>query len=662
VISWGQDQEVDAMRQLLNAHPKGALGCASGSHDALNACENYLGGALKDLVEKRDGRLVVRPGAGEPVAAVLQVLEKLEGKFGSTTTSTGHRLLPDYLRVQQSEGVDSKAMVEIFEAMKRNNWAADNVCFGGGGSLQKAQYDALKCAMKCSYVKICGHSRDISWGRHGGQNGFVSGADRTGRLALIKEQGTWKTVSEANVDPGSDKLVAVFRNGRILVENSLPDVRNRSRGKEVNLKAAHKAMGRPPGPPPRAQARPGEKRSPQELASNLRLKMGEMKHKAMQLKEQAQNLRTRQKIEDPAALLEQDKTLIDHFAKIYTMNLGLPARLAEACNISADLLEKKPPKDAEDFAVKLLEGCYSAEDAEVAKQNLRQRLREDLQAKAQSLNKVHTKKADGIAGASAADIQAISKIYDEHGGDLETIAGLTGAHIELMRKKPPQDGADFAKNLLEGVYTGDTSAMAKQALRDRLEQDLQERAKNLRKAKMVERAEGPSEADVQMVARIYIDNEGDLEKIAQLTGAHINLIRKRPPKDPSDFARTLLEGHYTGDESELAKSGLRDRLLQDLQEKSKNLRKAEVKESAVGPSQADVECIARIYNDHEGDLDVLAELCGVSVQLMQRHPPEDAEDFRGGCWTGRTRATPGSWRSRTCAPGCWRGWRSSRRS
>merc|ERR1719450_1850943 len=88
MTSWGREKEVDAMRNMLDKYPKGLVACVSDSYDIYQACEKYWGTELKEIIEKRDGFLVVRPDSGELPGIVLDVLAKLESRFGHTTTST----------------------------------------------------------------------------------------------------------------------------------------------------------------------------------------------------------------------------------------------------------------------------------------------------------------------------------------------------------------------------------------------------------------------------------------------------------------------------------------------------------------------------------------------------------------------------------------------
>lgn len=46
------------------------------------------------------------------------MLEKLESKFGSEQTSTGHRRLPPYIRIIQGDGIDIRSLEKILKAMQ----------------------------------------------------------------------------------------------------------------------------------------------------------------------------------------------------------------------------------------------------------------------------------------------------------------------------------------------------------------------------------------------------------------------------------------------------------------------------------------------------------------------------------------------------------------
>merc|ERR1712048_964305 len=222
MTSWGKEKEVEAMKNMLVQYPTGIVACVSDSYDVFNACENYWGTELKSLIEKRDGFLVVRPDSGELPGIVLQVLEKLEGKFGSTKTSTGHKLMPPCIRVIQGDGIDINSLDMILKAMSDAGWAADNLAFGSGGALlQKLHRDTQKCAFKCSNAVVNGESVDVV------KDPITDPGKKSkkGRLTLELKDGQWTTVTEGKGNPSLDKLVEVFRDGNLVVDDTFAAIR-----------------------------------------------------------------------------------------------------------------------------------------------------------------------------------------------------------------------------------------------------------------------------------------------------------------------------------------------------------------------------------------------------------------------------------------------------
>merc|ERR1712190_529932 len=169
----------------------GLVACVSDSYDVFQACEKYWGTALKEMIEKRDGLLVVRPDSGKLPDIVTQVLDSLGKKFTPEKTSTGHKLLPPCIRVIQGDGINADSLEVILKHMKDKGWAADNLAFGsGGGLLQKLHRDTQKCAFKCSYAMVNGAGVDVV------KDPITDPGKKSkkGMLTLENQGGKWVTV------------------------------------------------------------------------------------------------------------------------------------------------------------------------------------------------------------------------------------------------------------------------------------------------------------------------------------------------------------------------------------------------------------------------------------------------------------------------------------
>jgi len=225
ITSWTKDGEVEAYRNMLTQYPNGIVAVVSDSYDVFNACENLWGGELKSMIEQRDGLLVVRPDSGEPADIVVKVLDKLGDKFGTTTTSTGHKMLPPYIRIIQGDGVSYESLSTILEAMDKAGWAAGNAAFGSGGALlQKMNRDTQKCAFKCCQATVDGKPRFV-YKDPVTDKGKQS---KKGILKLVKRDGKLTTLTEGEGDESEDILIDVFENGKLLVDQTCDEIRARA--------------------------------------------------------------------------------------------------------------------------------------------------------------------------------------------------------------------------------------------------------------------------------------------------------------------------------------------------------------------------------------------------------------------------------------------------
>jgi nicotinamide phosphoribosyltransferase len=210
ITSWGEQHEVDAMRNMLTQYPSGLVACVSDSFDIFRACRDYWGGVLKDEVLARDGTLVVRPDSGDPPAIVTQVLQLLWQQFGGSTNAKGYKVLHPKVRVIQGDGIDFAMLEKILAAIATAGFSADNLAFGsGGGLLQKLNRDTQKFAFKCSSVVVRGEDRDV-FKRPITDPGKDS---KRGRLKLVRDGGRFVTVQAS--DPRPSELVKVFENGEV---------------------------------------------------------------------------------------------------------------------------------------------------------------------------------------------------------------------------------------------------------------------------------------------------------------------------------------------------------------------------------------------------------------------------------------------------------------
>lgn len=227
ITSWGKDGESAAYANMLAQFGKEGqpVAVVSDSYDLWNAIDNIWGDELKVQVQQMGGVLVVRPDSGVPVEVVPEALERLMAKFGYRTNSKGYRVLPDYIRLIQGDGVSVKSIEAILEVLKQRGISAENIAFGMGGELlQKVNRDTQKFAMKASAIQIKGRWRDVF------KDPITDPGKRSkrGRLALIATPVGYRTIPEQDLKGRENLLQTVYRNGKLLVEWDFDQIRARS--------------------------------------------------------------------------------------------------------------------------------------------------------------------------------------------------------------------------------------------------------------------------------------------------------------------------------------------------------------------------------------------------------------------------------------------------
>jgi len=226
----GPDGEFKIFEMLLDKFPKGILSVVIDSYDYRRFINVYAK-KLKDKILARGGKVVFRPDSGEPTSTTLDVLQLLDGVFGSTKNSKGYLCLNPKVGTLWGDGIDYQGIRSILFTMRNNQWASDNIVFGmGGGLLQKINRDTQRFAFKSCWQKRDGVGYDIFK-----KPLEISKVSKKGRLKLIRvEEGDpmtegasvlWHTIGENEQPDKPDQLVTVFENGEIVKEWSFADVR-----------------------------------------------------------------------------------------------------------------------------------------------------------------------------------------------------------------------------------------------------------------------------------------------------------------------------------------------------------------------------------------------------------------------------------------------------
>lgn len=225
ITSWGRDFEGDAFENVLNEYlkPGSIVACVSDAYDIYNAVEHLWGERFNQRIKESGGCVVVRPDSGNPVNVVCTVINKLMDKFGYTINAKGYKVLPNYIRVIQGDGINESTLKDILFEMDIQKLSADNITFGMGSCLlQNLNRDTLCFAMKCSSITVNCATHDV----YKAPITDTLKTSKKGELALIESKGAWNTIRKSDLEGSGfeNKLIKVFENGELLHDYTRDEV------------------------------------------------------------------------------------------------------------------------------------------------------------------------------------------------------------------------------------------------------------------------------------------------------------------------------------------------------------------------------------------------------------------------------------------------------
>ena len=232
--------ELDLLRRLLTeVSPTGVLSMVSDTWDLWKMLTVYLP-ALKEVIMKREGKLVSRPDSGNPVKILCGdselpeslpahkgVVELLWNTFKGTTTETLHRLLDSHVGTIYGDSINRDRQKRILAGLAAKNFASANVVLGlGSYTYQYVTRDTDGWAMKATYgvtksrgpIEIFKDPITDDGGKRSAK----------GLLRVDKVDGEY--VLRQQVTPEEEQggeLVPVFENGKLLKFQTLSEIRAR---------------------------------------------------------------------------------------------------------------------------------------------------------------------------------------------------------------------------------------------------------------------------------------------------------------------------------------------------------------------------------------------------------------------------------------------------
>ena len=235
--------EVTLLKRLLTEiYPDTSFSAVLDSYDYWNIIDNVLV-TIKDEILAHNGCMLMRGDSGDCVEVVTKTVFKLWDIFGGTINSKGYKVLDPHVKGIYGDSITVQRCEQIYRILTENGFACSNVALGVGsfsmqcieeeGILKPFTRDTFSSCIKATYCEIGGKPYPIFKNpKDGGFKKSQKGCcivtkDANGEYVYTDEH-TWQQAC----DREDNLLVPVFRDGKMLKDQSLREIRDILHGGE----------------------------------------------------------------------------------------------------------------------------------------------------------------------------------------------------------------------------------------------------------------------------------------------------------------------------------------------------------------------------------------------------------------------------------------------
>lgn len=237
--------EITLLRRLLTEiYPNTSFSAVLDSYDYWNIIDNILP-QLKTEIMNHNGCMLMRGDSGDCVEVVTKTVFKLWEEFGGTVNSKGYKVLDPHVKAIYGDSITVQRCEEIYKILMENGFACSNVALGVGSfsfqcieedeELKPFTRDTFSSCIKATYCEIDGKPTPIFKNPKDGvfkksQKGCCRVYTRCDGSIYYEDELTWKQATD--YEKRGNMLIPVFKDGELLKEQSLKEVRDRLHGGE----------------------------------------------------------------------------------------------------------------------------------------------------------------------------------------------------------------------------------------------------------------------------------------------------------------------------------------------------------------------------------------------------------------------------------------------
>lgn len=237
--------EITLLRRLLTEiYPNTSFSAVLDSYDYWNIIDNILP-QLKTEIMNHNGCMLMRGDSGDCVEVVTKTVFKLWEEFGGTVNSKGYKVLDPHVKAIYGDSITVQRCEEIYRILMKNGFACSNVALGVGSFsfqcieedrvLKPFTRDTFSSCIKATYCEINGKPFPIfknpkDGGFKKSQKGCCRVYTRCDGSIYYEDELTWEQAIKSGKH--GNMLIPVFKDGELLKEQSLKEIRDRLHGGE----------------------------------------------------------------------------------------------------------------------------------------------------------------------------------------------------------------------------------------------------------------------------------------------------------------------------------------------------------------------------------------------------------------------------------------------
>lgn len=242
MCSYGQDEYLAYKRLITEVFPSGTLSIVSDTYDYWNVITKILPKLKKDILN-RDGKIVLRGDSGDPVKIICGdenatkdseeykgTVELLWDIFGGEINSKGYKVLNNKIGTIYGDSITVERCEKICKGLEEKGFAVNNCVFGiGSYTYQYNTRDTFGFALKATHAVINNKEKFIFKDPKTDTGNFKK--SQKGMCYVYKDGEDILYKDELTIKEQEDKkdnlLELVFKDGKLLKDYSLSEIRNR---------------------------------------------------------------------------------------------------------------------------------------------------------------------------------------------------------------------------------------------------------------------------------------------------------------------------------------------------------------------------------------------------------------------------------------------------